>query len=157
MTFKEAVEKTPPLRDAWCKGLAALRSTDRRRVATEDTQRLTGSVNLDAALAQTHPNDPRWDYAVGHRPINLHGEMVYWIEIHPARQSDIEAVLKKVEWLKNWLVHSAPRLQAMRKAFVWVSSGNTSFNPHSPQAKRLAQAGVRHRGRVFKIPNNASA
>ncbi len=157
MTFRDAVEKTPGLQGAWRSGLQALRGTDGKHVSVEDTQRLAGSVNVDAALTQSHPNDPRWDYAVGHRPTNRKGEVVYWIEIHPARSGEINVVLGKLAWLKSWLHQSAPHLQAMERVFVWVSSGKTSFTLSSPQQKRFALLGLRHQGRVFKIPDEAIA
>jgi hypothetical protein len=69
----------------------------------------------------------------------------------------VKAVLAKLTWLKRWLRESAPRLQSMRKVFVWVSSGKTSFTLSSPQQKQFALLGLRHQGRVFKIPNEVFA
>lgn len=157
MTFKDAVRKTPGFEGAWRSGLQALHGTDRQHVEADDAQRLSGSVNVDAALTQSHPNDPRWDYAVGHRPTNRKEEVVYWIEIHPASNGDIKVVLAKLIWLRSWVRKSAPHLQAMKKVFVWVSSGKTSFTLSSPQQKQFALLGLRHKGRVFKIPNEAIA
>jgi hypothetical protein len=155
--FKDAVEKTVGLEGAWHGGLQAMPAADRQHVDAEDARRLTGSANVDAALAERHPNDPRWDYAVGHSPTNRRGEVVYWIEIHPASNREINVVLGKLTWLKSWMKNSAPRLQAMEKVFVWVSIGKTSFTLSSPQQKRFALLGLRHKGRVFKIPNEAIA
>jgi len=157
VTFKNAVEKTPGLQHAWRSGIQALRGMDGQHVDAEDARRLAGSVNVDAELAQSHANDARWDYAVGHRPANCNGEVVYWIEIHPASSGAVKVVLAKLTWLKSWLQNSAPHLQAMEKAFVWVSSGKTSYTLSSPQQKRFALLGLRHKGRVFKIPNEAFA
>jgi hypothetical protein len=119
--------------------------------------RLAGSVDLDAALADKFPNDARWDYGIGHQPADAKGEMVYWVEIHPATSGEVKVVLAKLAWLKRWLQASAPRLRKMRRAFVWVSSGKTSFTLSSPQQKQFALLGLRHRGRAFKIPNDAFA
>jgi hypothetical protein len=155
--LKDALERTLGLEGAWRGGLQAMPGADKQHVDAEDARRLTGSANVDAALAQSHPNDPRWDYAVGHSPTNRRGEVVYWIEIHPASSREINVVLGKLTWLKSWMKESAPRLQAMEKVFVWVSSGKTSFTSSSPQQKRFALLGLRHKGRVFKIPNEAIA
>jgi hypothetical protein len=154
--FKDAVERTPDLQDAWRRGFQALLAADRRHVEAEATRRLAGSVNVDAALAEDYPNEPRWDYAVGHRPANGSGEVVYWIEIHPASSGEVSVVLNKLAWLKRWLQKAAPELRAMRKSFVWVSSGRTSFTLSSPQQKQFALHGLRHTGRVFVIPDKVT-
>ena len=126
MKFKKAIEETPDLKNSWCAGLQALSGADREHVAAEDTHRLTGSVNVDAALQEKFPNDNRWDYAVGHQPSNLKGEMVYWIEIHPASSGEVKALLAKLEWLQGWLRSSAPKLHGMRRAFI----GFPAARPH---------------------------
>ncbi len=59
---------------------------------------------------------------------------------------------EKLRWLKQWLAHSAPSLEAMPGEFIWVASGGSSFNARSPQAKTLAQEGLPIVGRVFQIP-----
>ena len=155
--FKQAVEETPGLTDAWHSGLGALRGADRRRVDAEDPRRLTGSVDIDSALQAEFPDEPRWDYAIGHRPSNLAAEIAYWVEVHPASAGEVKVVLQKLVWLKTWLPNLAPSLSAMRKAFIWVSSGKTSFTLSSPQQKRFALLGLPHKGRVFRIPNQAVA
>jgi hypothetical protein len=153
--FKHAVEQTPEIKDAFRNGLQALRRRDKRHVAPQDPQRLTGSVDVDAAVNDLYQNDPRWDYAVGQRHTNLDEEMVYWIEIHPANDRAVDDVLAKLEWLKMWLEDKAPKLNAMRREFIWVSSGTTSFTLTSPQQKRFALLGLQHKGRVFRIPDEA--
>jgi len=154
VTFKSAVEETPDLKGTWCSGLQALPKTDRQHMDVADTGRLSGSINVEAALTKKCP-DPRWDYAIGYRPGNVSGEVVYWVEIHPATSGEVKVVLAKLAWLQRWLRELAPRLHAMRKEFIWVSSGKTSFTLSSPQQKRFAQAGLQHKGRVFRIPDKA--
>jgi hypothetical protein len=151
VTFKDAVEATPDLQNAWRSGLRALRRTDRQHVDAQDGRRLAESVDVDSALAAKCPTDPRWDYGVGYDPVDASGETVYWIEIHPARSGEIDRVLARLAWLKAWLAASAPRLHVMRKAFVWISSGKTSFTLSSPQQKRFALVGLRHVGRTFRL------
>ena len=158
MTFKKAVDGTQDLSGAWRAGLQALSTKDKAHVSVEDPQRLCGSVNVEESLRskQGHQNAPLWDYAVGHQPENVKGEMVYWIEIHPANQHGVSEVLNKLEWLLQWLKDSAPLLRKMPPAFIWVSSGKTSFTASSPQARKLARAKVRIVGRLFTIPNKAA-
>jgi hypothetical protein len=157
VTFKEAVEATEGLAEAWRAGFAALRGVDKPHLVAEDTRRLRGSVNIDAALQEQYPGDPRWEYGIGHQPANLDAEMVYWVEIHPANSREVNIVLQKLAWLKKWLRESGPRLNALRREFIWVSSGRTSFTLSAPQRKQFVLQGLQHRGRVFRIPNQAVA
>ena len=153
MKFKAAVEATPDVADAFRSGLQALKPVDCRHITVQSTSRLRGSIDMDAALRPSHPHDPVWDYAIGHSPTNLQEEVVYWLEVHPATDGEIKAVLAKLQWLKRWLTNAAPKLKALRKQFVWVSSGKTSLTLSSPQQKQFALAGLQHKGRSFHIPN----
>jgi hypothetical protein len=98
VTFKEAVEQTPEIRQAWQSGLGALRRADKEHVDAEDTRLVTGSVDVDRTLKEAYPNDNRWDYAIGHRPMNLASEVAYWVEVHPASDGDAKVVLAKLEF-----------------------------------------------------------
>ncbi len=157
MSFRKAVELCPSLEHALQPGLSALRSTDRDHVLAEDTRRLTGSVDLDSTLKTALPNTPRWDYAIGYRHTTPKVEIVYWVEVHPASDGEIKVVLKKLAWLKQWLRESAPQLNALRREFIWVSSGKTSLSLSAPQQKQFALLGLQHKGRVFQIPNKSAA
>ena len=150
MTFKAAVEATPEIQHAWNRGLQALRGRDRDCVQAGDTRRLSGSVDLDTTLRETYPQRARWDYAIGYRR-NTGGEIVYWIEVHPANSGSVTEVLAKLNWLKPWLENNAPRLDELRKEFIWISSGRTSFTNTSPQAKRMALQGLQCVGRRLSI------
>lgn len=157
LTFQQAVETTPDLTGAFQKGLGALKTADKPHLAAQDARRLRGSVDLDRALQARCPNDNRWDYGVGHRPENLPTEMVYWIEVHTASAGEIKVVLAKLQWLQAWLKERAPGLNRMRKEFIWVSSGKTSFTLTAPQVKKFALRGLQHKGRFFRIPDQAGA
>ena len=67
MRFREAVEKTKSLADAYRPGLQALKNVDRKRIECGNTNNLAGSVDLDGALSNSHSKDPRWDYGIGVR------------------------------------------------------------------------------------------
>lgn len=127
-----------------------MRAADRAHIDVEDTRKLKGSVDLDSTLQRLFPNESRWDYAIGYARTST-TLTVYWVEIHPASASHLGPVLDKLNWLKNWLANNAPRLNALPKQFHWVSSGSTAFTQASPQAKRLAQLGLRHSGRQLRI------
>jgi hypothetical protein len=152
VTFREAVEKTPEIREAWRIGFKALRPADRQHVDAEDTHSLRGSVDVDSTLRDKYPDANRWDYAIGHRPSNLAKDVAYWVEVHPASDGEVKVVLAKLKWLKDWLRTCAQNLNSMHKEFIWVSSGKTSFTLNSPQQKQFALLGLQHKGRVFTIP-----
>jgi hypothetical protein len=153
LTFKEAVAQTPALGElVWQPGLPAL-GADSQHVQCSETQRLAGSVNLDEALKTRYPAEPRWDYALGwHRGS---GEVAIWVEVHPAYTSEVEVVIRKLQWLRNWLATSAPVLDSLTKheenPFFWLATGSVSITKNSPQARRLAKSGLRYPVRVLRL------
>jgi hypothetical protein len=96
MTFVEAVRRTPSIRDRWKSGLKALRKVDRLRVS-RDGRGLRGSVDIDSALRDLHPGDARWDYAVGVG--RRSGDVVVWLEVHPASSLHVDEVLERCDGL----------------------------------------------------------
>src|ERR1700693_3992962 len=139
MHFKRAIQCTPAIKDAYCAGLQALRAGDRSRVIPEDARKLSGSLNIDDALLQRHPSEPRWDYGVAYKRAKAQADYVYWIEIHPARTSSHrDEVRAKFGWLKGWLAGDGNRLDRLEREFIWISSGESSFTASSPQIRSLA-------------------
>jgi hypothetical protein len=153
VTFKEAVEKTPHLENAWEPGLQALRAQDRPHIEPEDTHRLTGSADIDTALMRIYPQANRWDFAIGYQHTDRKDEVIYWTELHTASDSQVKVVIAKVQWLLGWLKGDGQLLSAFERDIVWVSSGRTSFTLSSPQKKQMATAGLRHVGLRLRIQN----
>lgn len=106
---------------------------------------------MDSALAAVLPHAPRWDYGVGYRPSGNREDVMHWVEVHPATDGEVQAVVDKLEWLKKWLGRNTDTLAAMESRYVWVSSGSTRLSPASPGRKRLAQRGCVHVGKVYVI------
>ncbi len=154
MTIGEAAAQTPNLTRAWKPGLEALRTRDRSHIAAQDTRRLSGSADLDSALRQREPNAHRWDFAIGYAHANRGFECIYWVEIHTATDKEVNVVLNKLRWLKQWLKGDGQRLAPFECDYVWISSGTTSFTPTSPRQKQFAVLGLQHKGRVLRIPDN---
>jgi hypothetical protein len=145
MSFEKAVQATPSVSTAYKNGLQALREADRNRITCRDTRKITGSLNLDAALESTYPNAARWDYAIG--LVHKKGrDRVCWVEVHPASSKHIHDILNKFEWLNGWLRSEAPRLNALPREFVWVASGAVSLPPGDKKRYLLAQRGIRFAG-----------
>ena len=149
MSFKEAVEATQGLGDAYGAGLQALSAIDRARLTVGNTRHLCGSVNLDAALRTgARANEHVWDYGVCYAPGD---QKIHWIEVHPASDHGVTDLQAKVAWLEQWLAGDGHRLRPLTAAYVWISSGKTTFTKTSPAAKKLAQIGVISAGRQYRL------
>jgi hypothetical protein len=112
-TFKQAVEDTPEIKDCYQNGLKALGKYS-NKIELSDTTKCEGSVEIDECVKYIYPQENRWDYTFSYR-----GE-VYFIEVHSADTSEVKVVLKKLQWLKDWLNSKAPELdkiKAKSKAF----------------------------------------
>jgi len=143
VTFEAAVRATPGIAGAFCNGLQALKGEHRSAMKLKTTQcRWRGSVDLDASLAVRYPNDARWDYALGYGYENRPDGVAY-VEVHPASSHDVDAVIRKKEWLTSWLARSAPNLRRLTAGgFHWVAVGNIRFRAGTPQHTRVAQNGI---------------
>lgn len=155
MTFQEAVEKIPQLKDQWHAGLGALRAEDKPHVQPDDPRRLRGSVDVDKAYQRVreHAQSNRWDFGLSFQHTNRKKEFVYWLEIHTGSDSEISVVLRKLAWLKEWLNGDGKALKAFECQFVWTPSGATNFTKRARQVKALAGAGLHYTGAGFKIPS----
>ena len=134
-SFKNAVESTPLLKDAYESGLKALGSYS-TKVKLTDTSKCQGSVDIDAAVKSVYPNACRWDYVVGY------DERKYFIEVHGAKTDEVKAVLNKFQWLKDFLVKDAPELNEGKKSFYWIASNGNHILPNSTQGRQLSQKGI---------------
>lgn len=132
-----AIDATPSVRGAHQPGLQALLRADRERIF--DGQLATGSIALDDALREAEPNSHRWDYGIGLRSEPDRRESVVWLEVHHAASGEAQAVIRKLEWLKQWLRKQAPRLDAIPRKFVWQLS-NVERHPNDRvRRNRLAE------------------
>jgi len=151
MTFEQAVRETPDVSSAYCPGLQAIRRCDRTHMDCPDTSVLAGSINLDEAVETLYPSDPRWDYGIG-LVVNQRDDRVIWVEVHPASTSNVGEMLRKRDWLRAWLKTSAPKVRRLQcHAFYWVASGRIAISRNSPQARRLAESGMRFPTKHLKI------
>ncbi|MDI9876431.1 hypothetical protein [Flectobacillus rivi] len=136
--FKNAVESTPEINKGYQVGLKALGNYS-NKVQLGDTSKCNGSVDIDACTQAIYPQDNRWDYVFGYN------DKAYFVEVHGAYTGEVSVVLKKLEWLKDWLIHKAPelnKLKAKEQVFVWVQSNGNHILKNSPQNRRLAQNGL---------------
>jgi hypothetical protein len=150
--FRQCVAATAGLESACRSGIEALRKADRRRISCDDTRRLAGSVDVDAALRDALPDDHRWDYAIGVVGGPSRDDRVHWIEVHPANSTHVDEVIAKRRWLQRWLQSVKSSLRRLPATYVWVASGAVALSPNSPQRKRIAKAGIRFSGSRYEIP-----
>lgn len=131
--FKTAVEKCDEIKNSFKAGLSAL-GKDSLLIKVKDTNLIDGSVDIDSAVKGKRPSDTRWDYAVGYS-----GE-AYFIEVHSADTKNVDEMVKKVTWLKNWLVTNATDLNKLHKngIYHWIPSGRVKILKNSTQYKKIA-------------------
>ena len=144
MKFQNAVSNSRGVEKACQPGLQALLERDRDRLSCDDTRKISGSLNLDAALATIYPEQPRWDYGIGIKKTKT-ADRAIWMEVHPATAGEVKSMIAKLRWLKNWLQNYAPDLMGLTDRnipYVWIASGSVSFQRNSSQARELAAAGI---------------
>jgi len=122
-------------------GLQAIEKTHRNKINCKNNNNITGSINLDLNLRSLYQNANRWDYAIGYIGSD-DIEKVWFIEIHPAETSEVEKIINKAIWLRNWGMTKATELWNNRKGLYWVASGRVHIRQHDNYRKRLALCGV---------------
>ncbi len=162
MSFEAAVRSsaTAALRAACKQGKSALEARHRPRITCSDPARITASVDLDKALVKlpAHAQAPRWDYGLGHREA-AGAEVAVWVEVHTASMSEVTTVLRKLDWLKHFLRSDCADVWKLtlkgakdRQRFVWIAASGVHINRNSPQARRLASAGLRLPHSQLQLP-----
>lgn len=150
MSFREDVEAVSGLGGAFRAGLQALTGPDQRRLTVSQPRRLSGSVHIDAALAERHPQSARWDYTVA--KCEDRDEQLHWIEVHSAGGStNMDEVFAKLDWLLGWLTGEGVRLARYRHRFIWIATGHSGFRAGSPQSKKIANRGIYFAGRHYVL------
>ncbi len=152
MNFKDAVRSTShPVNCAYRSEKQASGKKHGKLIKCANPRRLTGSINLDLALKlePRHANSPRWDYGIGYKHPKHKSQWAVWVEVHPATTKEVSAVLKKLQWLKDWLNKDAEQLKKMTARtnkdirYTWIASGSMKMPKNSPQARQLSQSGIR--------------
>ncbi len=110
-----------------------------QKIVVVDTSKCEGSIDIDACTTAIYPNANRWDYALAY------DSKVYFVEVHSAETSEVSVVLRKLQWLKDWLNEKAPKVRELKaeQPYYWIQSGKFSILKNSPQAKTIAQSGLR--------------
>lgn len=144
-TFKEAVLITEDIKECYQKGLQGLRE-NRNKIVLQNPLECGGSVEIDDCTAKKYPNSNRWDYVFDYK-----GE-VFFMEVHSASTSEVRTVLRKFQWLIDWLNQNAPELNNLKSknktAFYWVQSGDYKILKNSRQERAIVQKGLKPVSRI---------
>jgi len=136
--FKEAVEQTEDVKNCYKTGLQAL-GNHSKKIEVSDTSKCEGSVEIDRCVESKYPQDNRWDYTLSYKG------KVYFVEVHSAETSEVSVVLKKLQWLKDWLNQQAPLIKKLStdEPYCWIQSGRYNILKGSKQERLLAQKGLK--------------
>jgi hypothetical protein len=137
-TFQTAVLATPEVANCFQAGLQALGKYS-QKVIPANVSKCEGSVDIDACTRAIYPTENRWDYALSY------DSKVYFVEVHSAETGEVSTVLRKLQWLKDWLNRKAPEINKLKAdaPYFWIQSGRFSILKNSSQAKQIAQSGIR--------------
>jgi len=120
------------------KGLQAIKKPD--KVSLQETRTKAMSVDIDNCLQKNYPNESRWDYAVF---IEIDDILkTAFIEIHPAYESEVVEVIKKAQWMKQWIIDNPIRIISENRKFFWVSSGKVKVSKNSQKIRLLRKQGI---------------
>jgi hypothetical protein len=140
MKFNIAVSNTPELAPHLRNRLDALSSAHQNSIVAANLKRITGSVDIDAALQSAYPHDNRWDYAIGYR-ISKQDDKAFFVEFHKANVDEVARVIQKKKWLERWM-RGKPIYDLVQRRFVWVSAGGIKIPPNSPHQRILNTHGL---------------
>jgi hypothetical protein len=120
-------------------GKEAVKKEHRDKIRVRNSRCLAGSMDIDKACQKSEHDAYRWDYLAAIK--KNHSENLALIEIHgAAKSSEVGIVIKKKEWLLQWLKKS--KLAGFKKAFIWLSTGGTKITAQSKYARQLAHSGI---------------
>lgn len=140
LSFQEAVKATKDIASCYQTGLKALgKYSD--KIKLKDPKKCCGSVDIDSCVTKKYPQANRWDYAICYD-----GE-VFFVEVHSANTGEVSTVLRKLQWLKDWLVSEAQEVYNLRTKsktpYYWVQSNGNHILPNSKQARQAAINGLK--------------
>lgn len=148
MAFEDDVSSVDEIANCYQPGLQAVKNVDRSRISPANSRLLCGSVDLDSCLQNQYPQDNRWDYII------CYENTLYFVEVHPASTSEVNTMVAKALWLRNWWNQHKNNFNTGSKSqLYWISSGSTDkILPSSTYGKRLAKSGIKMVGNNLKLP-----
>jgi hypothetical protein len=135
MTFVEKVKNTEDLKDCLKPGLQALTEQYKNKIKAKKPRKINGSIFLEECLS-----GGTWDYIIGYN------DETFFVEIHPAETSEVNTVLNKLRWLKEWKRETSFNED---NNFYWLSSNGVHILPRSPYWKRIHSYGLKVQKYLF--------
>jgi chitinase len=134
-TFSKAISATKNL--VLENGLKALEKDHSSKIDVKGSK-IVESVFLDKCLAKSDPQGSRWDYIIGYN------EEAYFVEVHSAITSEVSTVLRKLDWLKNWLFEEGSEVNKIKtqNCYHWIQSSKFDILKSSRQYKLASQNGI---------------
>jgi hypothetical protein len=138
--FKTGVESTPDIANCYQSGLRGL-GVHSHKIELSQTTLCSGSVDIDTCTTTKYPQSNRWDYAL------CYNKEVFFVEVHGAKTDEVGTVLKKLQWLKDWLNEEAPEINKLKAKsqtpFIWIQSNGFHILRNSKQYRQASQAGIK--------------
>jgi hypothetical protein len=138
-SFKLAVESTPDIANCYQTGLKGL-GVHSHKIELSENDLCSGSVDIDTCTKAKYPQSNRWDYALCYK------KEVFFVEVHGAKTDEVNKMLKKLQWLKDWLNKEAPeinKLKAKQSPFIWIQSKGCRILTSSVQYRKAIDAGIK--------------
>lgn len=88
-------------------GLNAIRNRDRKRIKSQNTRNIIGSIDIDTCMKKYYPDSHRWDYLIGTGD-KTGKEKAFFIEVNPVKASEVDCIIRKYEWLKEIIKQQIP-------------------------------------------------
>lgn len=138
-----AVNATDDVKGNFHVGLGAIRNDDKQKFHESNSLKIQGSLDIETSTESIYPQDDRWDYAV-----EYNGE-TFFIDIHPGSTSEVEIVISKLNWLKQWLKEKAPCINTLKPhnkpPYYWIYTNTKEYAilRNSRYGRLLAQNGLK--------------
>jgi len=139
---RDALKSSSALKAMVQDGNGALQKRHRRYLSEEVRNVFADSLDLDAALRETLPQENRWDYLLGHNTTTK----IIGLEPHSAKQDEISTVIRKKEAARGQLAEHLKPGKGISK-WLWVASGDVHFANTEKARRRLDESGILFVGR----------
>lgn len=134
-------------------GKGAIKHQYQAGIASSDSFKFTGSVDIDEGCRSAEPESPRWDYGLGMKR-SSENECAIWVEPHPASSTgEVAKIIAKLDWLERKLEQpdfkglkalTSRAAQAGVLRFHWLAmTGDIRIRPGSREAAILTKRGLR--------------
>lgn len=136
--FVKAVKATEDIMTCHRPGLRAL-GRHSEKIALSQPTKCGGSVNIDECVREKYPAANRWDYVFSY------SNKCYFVEVHTASTGEVSTVLRKLQWLIDWLNGRALKIKEMKaeRPFYWIASNGDHILKSSSQYRQITQAGLK--------------